>query len=98
MPNITTPSRTLMNVPEVAAAMIVSTFINSQPPLCVRAPTASAQIRASPPPDQTTGLMYFDLSARQRTTQNAESGIARRSPRSDWNTAPQKKNEKMTPA
>ena len=42
--------------------------------------------------------MYFDLSARQRTTQNAESGIARRSPRSDWNTAPQKKNEKMTPA
>ena len=42
--------------------------------------------------------MYFDLSERHSTTQNAESGIARRSPRSDLKTAPQKKNENITPA
>ena len=47
---------------------------------------------------QTTGRMYFDLSARQRTTHDAESGIARRSPRTGPRTVPQKKNEKITPA
>ena len=42
--------------------------------------------------------MYLDLSARQKTTQNAESGIASKSPKSEWKTAPQKKKLKMTPA
>ena len=48
--------------------------------------------------DQTTGRMYFDLSARQRTTQNAESGIARSIPSIGPRTVAQKKKLKMTPA
>ena len=48
--------------------------------------------------DQTTGRMYLDLSARQRTTQNAESGIARSIPSIGPKTVAQKKKLKMTPA
>ena len=46
----------------------------------------------------TTGLMYFDLSARQRTTQNAESGIASSIPSSGPSTVAQKRKLNMTPA
>ena len=46
----------------------------------------------------TTGLMYFCLTALQRTTQNAESGIASSIPSNGPSTIPQKKKLKMTPA
>ena len=36
--------------------------------------------------------------ARQNTTQKALSGIARRRPSMEWNTTPQKKKLKITPA
>ena len=42
--------------------------------------------------------MYFAFNARQRTVQNAESGIASSIPISGPKTVAQKKNEKMTPA
>lgn len=41
---------------------------------------------------------YFALTARQRTTQKAESGMARSMPRSGPRTIAQKKKEKITPA
>ena len=46
----------------------------------------------------TTGRMYFAASARHRTTQNAESGIASSMPSSGPSTVDQKKKLKMTPA
>ena len=45
-----------------------------------------------------TPLMYLSVNARHRTTQNAESGMARSSPSIEWNTTPQKKKLKITPA
>ena len=47
---------------------------------------------------QTTGRMYLDLSARQRTTQNAESGIASSIPSMGPRIVAQKKKLKITPA
>ena len=46
----------------------------------------------------TTGFMYFDLSARQRTTQNAESGIASSMPSRGPSTVAQNRKLNMTPA
>ena len=42
--------------------------------------------------------MYFFFTVRQRTMQNAESGMARRRPRIDFSTELQKMKEKITPA